>query len=384
MDCRLIAKLGLATTDGQCDTFRLRDALRLPPILLFLLPRKSSREFMITKQNERLADAWHDMADRVLSGQQLTFAEALSIVTAPDEQLLDIISASYRVRHRYFGNTVQLYYLMNAKSGLCPEDCSYCSQSKEATSEIPRYNLLNVEKLLAGARAAHERQSKTYCIVISARGPNEREMAAVEEIVPKIKREYDLKVCACLGLLTQDQAQRLKACGVDRVNHNVNTSPEYYEKICTTHTYQDRIDTLQAVKGAGLELCSGGIIGMGEAADDVVRMALELRDLGVESIPLNFLISIDGTPLAARTDLNPRYCLKVLAMFRLVNPDRELRIAGGREVHLGSMQCLGLYPANSIFVGDYLTTEGQLPAADYRMIEEMGFTISRQDEVLAS
>ncbi len=338
---------------------------------------------MITTQNEHVAESWHDLANRVLSGQQLTFAEAFSIVTAPDEQLLDIISASYRVRQRYFGNTVQLYYLMNAKSGLCPEDCSYCSQSKAATSEIPRYNLLNTEKLLAGARAAHQRQSKTYCIVISARGPNEREMAAVEEIVPKIKQEYGLKVCACLGLLTEDQAHRLKACGVDRVNHNLNTSPEYYEKICTTHTYQDRIDTLQAVKGAGLELCSGGIIGMGEAAEDVVRMALELRALGVESIPLNFLISIDGTPLAKRTELNPRYCLKVLAMFRLANPDRELRIAGGREVHLGSMQCLGLYPANSIFVGDYLTTAGQLPEADYRMIEEMGFTVSRQDEVLA-
>ncbi len=339
---------------------------------------------MITSQNEHAPGHWQDLADRVLAGHQLTSAEALSLVMAPDEQLLDILSASYRVRYRYFGNTVQLYYLMNAKSGLCPEDCSYCSQSKDATSEVPRYNLLNVEKLLAGARAAQERKSKTYCIVISARGPSEREMAAVEEIVPQIKQEYDLKVCACLGLLTQDQAQRLKACGVDRVNHNVNTSPEYYEKICTTHTYQDRIDTLQAVKGAGLELCSGGIIGMGEAPDDVVRMAMELRDLGVESIPVNFLISIDGTPLVERSDLNPRYCLKVLAMFRLVNPDRELRIAGGREVHLGSMQCLGLYPANSIFVGDYLTTAGQLPEADYRMIEEMGFVVSRQDEVVAN
>jgi biotin synthase len=339
---------------------------------------------MITSQNEQAPGHWQDLADRVLAGHQLTSAEALSLITAPDEQLLDVLSASYRVRYRYFGNTVQLYYLMNAKSGLCPEDCSYCSQSKDATSEVPRYNLLNVEKLLAGARAAQERKSKTYCIVISARGPSEREMAAVEEIVPQIKQEYDLKVCACLGLLTQDQAQRLKACGVDRVNHNVNTSPEYYEKICTTHTYQDRIDTLQAVKGAGLELCSGGIIGMGEAPDDVVRMAMELRDLGVESIPVNFLISIDGTPLVERSDLNPRYCLKVLAMFRLVNPDRELRIAGGREVHLGSMQCLGLYPANSIFVGDYLTTAGQLPEADYRMIEEMGFVVSRQDEVVAN
>ena len=202
-------------------------------------------------------------------------------------------------------------------------------------------------------------------------------MHAITTIVPEIKQQYDLKICACLGLLTPEQAERLKACGVDRVNHNVNTSSEYYEQICKTHTYQDRLDTLQAVRQAGLELCSGGIIGMGESKADIVRMAFELRDLQVESIPVNFLNPIDGTPLAGLNQLTPRDCLKALAMFRFVNPDRELRIAGGRELHLGSMQCLGLYAANSLFVGDYLTTQGQPPEEDYRMIEEMGFTITK-------
>jgi biotin synthase len=230
---------------------------------------------------------------------------------------------------------------------------------------------------MAGAEAAFERQSKTYCIVISARGPNEREMAAVETIVPEIKEKYDLKICACLGLLTPEQAERLKACGVDRVNHNLNTSEDYYSSICTTHTYQDRIDTLRNVRDAGMELCSGGIIGMGEQPVDVVNMALDLRGVGVESIPLNFLNPIDGTPLAGTSTLNPRYCLKALAMFRFANPSRELRIAGGRELHLRSMQCLGLYPANSIFVGDYLTTQGQLPNLDYQMIEDMGFVVTK-------
>ena len=336
---------------------------------------------MISSENSH---CWHNLADQILSGHKLTEAEALSILEAPDEQLLDILAASYRIRREYFGNTVQLYFLMNAKSGLCPEDCSYCSQGKDATSEIPKYNFLNKEKLLAGAKAAADRDSKTYCIVISARGPNEREIAAVEEIVPQIKQQYDLKICACLGLLTQEQAGRLKACGVDRVNHNVNSSPEYYEQICTTHTYEDRIGTLNAVRKAGLELCSGGIIGMGEQDADVVRMALELSELGVESIPLNFLIPIEGTVLENRSDLTPRYCLKALAMFRFANPDRELRIAGGREVHLGSMQCMGLYAANSIFIGDYLTTPGQLPEADYKMIEEMGFTVTRENEVASA
>ncbi|MCA9188967.1 MAG: biotin synthase BioB [Pirellulaceae bacterium] len=319
---------------------------------------------------------WSDLADRVLRGHVLMHDEGLEILQSLDDELLDVMSAAFQVRRRYFGKTVQLYYLMNAKSGLCPEDCSYCSQSKVAEAEIPRYNILSRDKLLEGARLASERQSKTYCIVISARGPNEREMAAVEEIVPEIKQRYDLKICACLGLLTPEQAERLKACGVDRVNHNVNTSEEFYGEVCTTHTYADRVQTLEAVRNAGIELCSGGIVGMGESRSDVVNMALQLRQLSVQSIPVNFLNPIDGTPLAGADDLNPRYCLKVLAMFRLANPDCELRIAGGRELHLGSMQCLGLYAANSIFVGDYLTTKGQLPEADYQMIREMGFEIT--------
>ena len=228
---------------------------------------------------------WMELADQVLSGEPLQFDQAMEVINAPDTELLDVLSAAYRVRYHYFQNTVQLYFLMNAKSGLCPEDCGYCSQSKDATSEIPRYNILNREKLLDGARIAAERDSKTYCIVISARGPNEREMAAVTSIVPEIKKKYDLKICACLGLLTSEQAQQLKACGVDRVNHNLNTSAEFYDKICSTHTYQDRVETLNSVRNAGLELCSGGIMGMGEQPEDMVRMALEIARVksGIDS-----------------------------------------------------------------------------------------------------
>jgi biotin synthase len=323
---------------------------------------------------------WSRLADRVLSDEQLSVDEALGVMESPDEELLDLLAAAYRVRRRWFGNEVQLYFLMNAKSGLCPEDCAYCSQSKISEAEIPRYNLLSREKLLDGARLAAERNARTYCIVISARGPNDREMRAVTTIVPEIKQRYNLKICACLGLLTPEQARALKACGVDRVNHNLNTSESYYGEICTTHTFADRLATLRAVRDAGIELCSGGIIGMGEQPRDVVDMAFALRDLAVESIPINFLNPIDGTPLAGRWNLNPRYCLKVLSMFRLVNPRSELRIAGGRELHLGSLQALALYAANSIFVGDYLTTKGQAPEADYQMIRDLGFKIVRRPE----
>ncbi|HEX5471804.1 MAG TPA: biotin synthase BioB [Lacipirellulaceae bacterium] len=327
-----------------------------------------------------MSNTWQQLADDVLRGSALTREQALGVLACPDDQLLELLAATYRVRRHWFGNRVQLYFLMNAKSGLCPEDCSYCSQSKISEAEIPRYNLLSREKLLDGARLAAERSARTYCIVISARGPNEREMRAVTTIVPEIKREYNLKICACLGLLTPEQARELKECGVDRVNHNLNTSEAFYDDICSTHTFADRLATLRAVRDAGMEMCSGGIIGMGERREDVVDMACTLRDLGVQSIPVNFLNPIDGTPLSGLQELNPRYCLKVLAMFRLVNPDREIRIAGGREMHLGSMQALGLYAANSIFVGDYLTTKGQAPEADNQMIRDLGFEIVHNEE----
>jgi biotin synthase len=323
---------------------------------------------------------WQALADRVLAGGAIDRDEARAILDSSDVELLDVLAAAWRVRHRHFGNTVQLFFLMNAKSGLCPEDCGYCSQSKVSDAEIPRYNLLSTPKLLEAAKLAAEQQSKTFCIVISARGPTQREIDFVCQITPQIKAQYGLNICACLGLLTPEQAHQLAAAGVDKVNHNLNTSERHYGEVCTTHTYADRVATLAACRAAGLELCSGGIMGMGETPDDLVDMAMELRALNVESIPLNFLNAIDGTPLEHVNRINPRDCLRGLAMMRLVNPAAEIRIAGGRELHLGSLQPLGLYAANSMFVGDYLTTKGQLPEADYKMIEEMGFVITRGSE----
>jgi biotin synthase len=321
---------------------------------------------------------WSRWAADVLAGKAIDRSQALAILNANDDQLMDILSAANRIRTHYFGKTVQLYFLMNAKSGLCPEDCHYCSQSKVSDAPIPKYTILSREKLLDGARVAAERQSKTYCIVISGRAPNEREIKAIETIVPEIKQKYGLNICACLGLLNESQAQRLAAAGVDKVNHNLNTSRDYYEKICTTHTFDDRMETLRNVRKAGLQLCSGGIIGMGERREDIVEMAFSLSELSVESIPLNFLHAIDGTPMEQKEYLSPRDCLRALAMFRFVNPSSELRIAGGRERHLRSLQPLGLLVANSIFVGDYLTTQGQPPHEDYQMIQDLGYEITGQ------
>lgn len=319
---------------------------------------------------------WHQLAENVLGGHRLTVDEGLAVLRSPDEELLEVLGAAYRVRHRRFGNRVHLNFLINAKSGKCGEDCGYCSQSKFSATEIAEYAMLDEEEILAGAQMAAQCKAKTYCVVISGRRPLERDLATIASVVPRIKERHALRICLSAGLLKPADARRLKACGVDRVNHNLNTSQRFYPKICTTHNYQDRFDTLRAAKEARLEICSGGIVGLGEEDADVVELALRLGEFGVQAIPVNFLIPIPGTPLADAGGLNPRYCLKVLALFRLANPECDLRIAAGRELHLGSLQPLGLYAATSIFVGDYLTTKGQPPQEDYRMIEALGFEIA--------
>jgi biotin synthase len=323
------------------------------------------------------AGPWHELASRVLAGHRLTPEEGLAILHSPDDELLDLLAAAYRVRRRWFGNRVDLNFLINAKSGLCGEDCGYCSQSRVSKADIPRYTLVTAEQILDGARLAAERQAKTYCAVISGRSPSDTELDALSQAIPRIKAEHGLKICFSVGLLTIEQARRLKSCGVDRVNHNLNSSRRFYPRICTTHSYDDRLATLHAVREAGLQICSGGIVGMGEEDADVVDLALQLGELEAEAVPVNFPLPIPGTALEGVGRLNPRYCLKVLSLFRLANPKCELRIAAGRELHLGPLQPLGLYPANSIFVGDYLTAKGQPPEEDYRMIEAMGFEVGK-------
>lgn len=318
---------------------------------------------------------WQNLADGVLDGKELSVDESLAVLRCADDELLELLAATFRVRKAYFGRKVHLYFLKNAKSGLCPEDCGYCSQSKISQAEIPKYVLQNEAQLMAGAARAVESQARTYCIVASGRGPSDREVEHIASTVEKIKKQYGLHICCCLGLLTTQQAMRLKSAGVDRINHNLNTSRAHYPEICTTHTYDDRLDTLRTVREAGMELCSGVIVGMGERDHDIVDMARELRSLRVSSIPVNFLHAIDGTPLEKRHDLDPRYCLKVLCLFRLTNPDTEIRVSGGREVNLRSMQAMSLYAANSMFVSDYLTTKGQPAEDDFQMVKDLGFEI---------
>lgn len=322
---------------------------------------------------------WQTLADKALSGEVLTRAEALAILNAPDIAILDQLAAAYRVRRHYWGSQVRLHFLLNAQSGLCPEDCHYCSQSKISGAEIEKYPLMATEKIVAAADRAHQLKAGTFCMAISGRSPSPKVFEGVLEAVRTVKSTYPMKVCTTLGLLNEAQAQQLKAAGVDRINHNLNTAESHHEDICTTHSFQDRLSTVQAVQAAGLTTCSGGIFGMGESDSDIVELALSLRQLKVTSVPLNFLIPIPGTPFAERDELTPQRCLRILCLFRLLLPSQEIRIAGGREVHLRSLQPLGLYAANSIFVGDYLTTPGQAAQQDFAMIRDAGFEIENAD-----
>lgn len=322
---------------------------------------------------------WNDLADRALAGETIRRDEALAVLRAPDEALLEQIAAAYRVRRAHYGNRVRLHFLCNAQSGLCPEDCGYCSQSKVSTAEIEKYPLLAQEKILAAASRAAELKAGTFCLVISGRAPGERVFGKVLDTVRAIRERHDLKVCACLGLLTEEHARRLKEAGVTQVNHNLNTSAAHTPNVVSTHTFGDRVATVEAVKAAGLKTCSGGIVGMGETDGDVIELALTLRAMEVRSVPVNFLIPIPGTPMAGRSEMDPRRCLRVLCLYRFLLPTQELRISGGREVHLRSMQVMGLYPANSIFIGDYLTTPGQAARADLEMIRDAGFVLESPD-----
>jgi biotin synthase len=318
---------------------------------------------------------WENLADKALADEPPDREEALALLRAPEDELLAVLHAAFRVRRATFGRLVKLNMIINAKSGICPEDCGYCSQSIVSTAAVPKYSMVSAAVLVAGAHEAWSRKARTYCIVASGRGPSARELRVVTAAVRQIKEELPMKVCACLGLLTHEQARELRVAGVDRYNHNVNTSADHHGEITTTHTYEDRVATLEAVKEAGISPCSGFIAGMGESDEQIVDVAFALRDLDADSIPVNFLHAIPGTPLEGMDELDPGRCLKILALLRFVCPRKEIRVAGGREVNLRSLQPFSLYAANSIFVGDYLTTSGQTAEADWQMLEDLGFEI---------
>lgn len=314
-----------------------------------------------------------------LRGESITVADARSILNDESIPILPLVHAAGRVRERYFGRDVLIHQLHNVKSGACLEDCGYCGQSQASDAPIQAYHLRSREEIIAEARRARDNGAYRYCMVLSGRGPSDEEIDHMAGCIREVKERFGLRTCLSAGLLDEAKARRLADAGLDRLNHNLNTSEQHYGEICTTHTFADRVNTLAAARAAGLDLCSGLIVGMGEGFEDLIDVAYRLREFEVPSIPVNFLVPIPGNrvreaALAGRP-ITPQLALRVLCLFRFVNPRAEVRIGAGREGHLRSMQALALHPANSLFVDGYLLTRGSNTRDTIAMIIDAGFEV---------
>ncbi len=285
---------------------------------------------------------WLDsLAEKALARELPTRADALNVLKSPDDELMDVVAAAFKVRLRYFGRRVKLNYLVNIKSGLCPEDCFYCSQRRGSAADVLKYTWLKPTEVLESAEAGVRAGAKRVCLVASGRGPTNADITRVSTAITEFKAK--------------------------------NPDIEVY-------SYQDRADTVKTAKQAGLSPCSGLIAGMGESDEELADVVFALRELDPDSVPVNFLIPFEGTPLGGEWNLTPQRCLRILAMVRFICPDAEVRLAGGREIHLRSLQPLALHIVNSIFLGDYLTSEGQPGGRDLEMIADAGFTVEGTDE----
>lgn len=306
-------------------------------------------------------------------------ATARLILDPASVDLLTLVQCAGSIREHFYGRHVRVHQLHNVQSGACPEDCGYCGQSRDSKAPIQPYILKSRESIIAQAEKARAAGAYRYCMVLSGRGPSDEDIDHMAQCISEIKSRFGLRTCLSAGLMDEEKALRLKSAGLDRLNHNLNTSAAHYPEICSTHTYEDRVNTLKAASSAGLETCSGLIVGMDERLDDLVDTAFALRDLRVPSIPVNFLVPIPGNPLQQAVvegrGLTPEFVVRVLCMMRLVNPSAEVRIGAGREGHLRSLQALALYPANSLFVDGYLLTRGSAAHETIAMIVDAGFEI---------
>jgi biotin synthase len=323
-----------------------------------------------------LEDPYSSLATRALAGDAPSADQAHWILEGEDVALLPLLDAAFQVREKHFGREVMIHVLNNVQNGLCPEDCGYCSQNKDSEVAIRKYAMKSDQEIFDEAEKAAKAGASRYCMVLSGRGPTLERTRKLAGMIREIKDRYPVEVCLSAGLLGNEHAKLLAEAGLDRFNHNLNTSEARYGEICTTHTYADRVATLEAARAHGIGTCSGLIVGMGEEAKDLIEIAFKLRELEVPSIPVNFLIPIEGNRVTQDGSLNPTHCLRVLCLMRFVNPTAEIRIAGGREGNLRSMQPLGLYPANSLFVDGYLTTRGDAARETYQMIADAGFSVS--------
>jgi biotin synthase len=309
--------------------------------------------------------------DKVLEGGKITMDEAGRLLATND--VMTLADSANTITRKFNGDVVDVEALINAKSGKCPENCSFCAQSTFYDTGINKYPLLPAEQIVKNARMAKEGGATSFCLVCAYRSPPEKDFKQICDTITAVKKEVGTEVNVSLGFMTPERARRLKALGVKRYNHNLEAAESYFQKICTTHDFSDRMNTARIVKEAGLELCCGGILGMGETERQRVELAFSIASLNPDEVPMNFLIGREGTPMEGMGTIDPVDAIKAIAVWRFIMPKTILKIAGGREVHLKDKERLALKAgANGIITGGYLTTGGNQPNKDIAMIKEIG------------
>ena len=309
--------------------------------------------------------------DSVLSGKDISFEEAERLLRSKD--LCTLGHCSNTITRKFNGDIVDVETLINAKAGGCPEDCSFCAQSSWYNTDINKYPLLSEETILEQAQRAKESGANSFCLVGAYRSPPEKDFERICETIIEIKKKIIIDVNVSLGFLTRERARTLKSIGVKRYNHNLETSESYFSEICKTHDFYDRVNTAKIVKEEGLELCCGGIIGMGESSRQRLELAFSIKSLGPNEVPMNILIARNGTPFENLKPLDPMDAIKTIAVWRFIMPKTILKIGGGREIHLKNKERIALKAgANGIITGGYLTTGGNNSSTDIAMIKEIG------------
>lgn len=316
------------------------------------------------------------IGDKALGGMNVSMKDVLPLLGAKGPDILDLAAVANRVREEFNGNKIDLCLLLNAKSGRCPEDCAFCAQSAHHKTEAPVYPLMDMNRIVEEAREAQRKGTGRFCLITSGRELNDKEFETILGALDRIRRETTLDLDCSLGTLSEERAESLKKVGVTRYNHNVETAESHFHKICSTHSFRDRVKTIEVLKELGFSICCGGIIGLGESPEQRLELAFSLRQLGIDCIPFNILNPRPGTPLEHSESIPPMEIIKTISLFRLVLPKGTIKIAGGREANLRDLQSLALLAgANGLIVGNYLTTPGRNAEDDLTMIRDVGFDI---------
>jgi biotin synthase len=314
------------------------------------------------------------IGEKVLGGGKVGMKDMLPLLGAKGPDILDLAAVANRVREEFNGNEIDLCSLLNAKSGRCSEDCTFCAQSVYYKTEAPVYPLLDMNRMVEEARGAQRKGTGRFCLITSGREPNDKEFETILKALEQIRRETTLDLDCSLGTLSEERAESLKKVGVTRYNHNLETAESHFPKICSTHSFEDRVKTIEVLKEQGFSICCGGIIGLGESPQQRLELAFYLRQLEIDCIPFNILNPRSGTPLDHSEPIPPMEIIKTISLFRFVLPRGTIKIAGGREANLRDLQSLALLAgANGLILGNYLTTIGRNAEDDLRMIKDLGF-----------